>query len=131
MNGISPKPAIFTDKSIKYASRYVLSTSNISMKQSPLFGGFSPMVRCCCFSWSGFEIDAWWGGQYEDGYGVCYGLNEESLKFAITSYAVRAKVGHAYLQQLTDMSDSRARTPVPPRCVKRSSTRSSTCSESA
>ncbi|KAA0174341.1 hypothetical protein FNF27_04133 [Cafeteria roenbergensis] len=65
MQGLDPMPSVFTDRGIKTAGRYTLSTSNISMKGSPLFGGFSPM--------------------YEDGYGVCYGIQEESLKFSIAA----------------------------------------------
>jgi carnitine O-acetyltransferase len=42
---IKPRPAIFTDKGFLLSKKYVLSTSNVSMGASPMFGGFSPMVR--------------------------------------------------------------------------------------
>ncbi len=58
-----PQPALFTDKAYTASSRYVLSTSNIG--SSPMQGGFSPM--------------------YEDGYGVCYCIQQDKLLFSITA----------------------------------------------
>jgi len=67
MSGIKPRPALFTDKGYLVGKKYRLSTSNISMGDSPIFGGFMAM--------------------YDDGYGVCYGLMDGSMKFSITSVA--------------------------------------------
>lgn len=44
LEGMDPMPSIFSDRGVKVAGRYTLSTSNISMRGSPLFGGFAPMV---------------------------------------------------------------------------------------
>jgi len=65
MSGSDPLPSIFSDKAFKGSRYYKLSTSNISMKSSPMFGGFMAM--------------------YPDGYGVCYCIRDESLKFSITA----------------------------------------------
>jgi hypothetical protein len=65
MSGADPLPSIFSDKAFKGSRYYKLSTSNISMKSSPMFGGFMAM--------------------YPDGYGICYCIRNESLKFSITA----------------------------------------------
>lgn len=65
MSGMDPMPSIFTDKGFLASRKYRLSTSNISMKSSPMFGGFMAM--------------------YEDGYGVCYSMRNELLKFSVTA----------------------------------------------
>jgi hypothetical protein len=70
MSGIKPRPALFTDKGYLVGKKYKLSTSNISLGDSPIFGGFTAM--------------------YDDGYGVCYGLMDGSMKFSIASNAVRS-----------------------------------------
>lgn len=70
MSGIKPRPALFTDKGYLVGKKYRLSTSNISLGDSPIFGGFTAM--------------------YDDGYGVCYGLMDGSMKFSIASIAVCA-----------------------------------------
>ena len=43
MNGIRPVPSIFTDKGFNLSKEYRVSTSSISMKSSPMFGGFFTM----------------------------------------------------------------------------------------
>eukprot|EP01138_Halocafeteria_seosinensis_P013724 gb/GECG01014015.1/.p1 GENE.gb/GECG01014015.1/~~gb/GECG01014015.1/.p1 ORF type:complete len:658 (+),score=72.15 gb/GECG01014015.1/:1-1974(+) len=65
MNGIRPVPSLFTDKGFNVSKEYKLSTSNISMQSSPMFGGF-------------FTI-------HEDGYGVCYSIRKDRVKFSITA----------------------------------------------
>jgi hypothetical protein len=65
MSGISPRPAIFSDKGFLKAKKYHLSTSNVSNGA----GGFMAAT--------------------EEGYGVCYGIFEGLIVVNISSYAVR------------------------------------------
>jgi hypothetical protein len=64
MSGITPRPALFSDKGYLKAKTYHLSTSNVSSGA----GGFMAMT--------------------EEGYGVCYGIQEGLIVFNISSYAV-------------------------------------------
>lgn len=64
MSGISPRPAIFSDKGFLKAKKYHLSTSNVSNGA----GGFMAAT--------------------EEGYGVCYGIFEGLIVVNISSYAV-------------------------------------------
>ncbi|KAF0688250.1 Aste57867_20120 [Aphanomyces stellatus] len=68
MSGITPRPAIFTDKAYELSKRYRISSSNISgtVGASPIWGGFSAM--------------------YDDGYGICYALQPDRINFSITAY---------------------------------------------
>lgn len=66
MSGISPRPSLFTDVGMLRSKEYRLSTSNISMGASPMFGGFAPIVK--------------------DGYGVCYGIEADLLKFSVCAF---------------------------------------------
>jgi len=84
MCGIKPKPALFTDKGYLTAKKYRLSTSNISLGDSPIFGGFMAM--------------------YDDGYGVCYGLMEGSMKFSITCVATCKSTSSAAFRDALEQS---------------------------
>lgn len=64
MSGISPRPAIFSDKGFLKAKKYHLSTSNVSNGA----GGFMAAT--------------------EEGYGVCYGIFEGLIVVNISSYAL-------------------------------------------
>ena len=65
MSGITPRPALFSDKAYTKAKTYHLSTSNVSAGA----GGFMAMT--------------------EEGYGVCYGIHEGIMEVNISSFAVR------------------------------------------
>jgi carnitine O-acetyltransferase len=65
MSGMDPLPALFTDKGFLRSKEWTLSTSNISLSSSPMFGGFSSVST--------------------NGYGVCYTLREGSLKASIAA----------------------------------------------
>lgn len=68
MSGQKPRPSLFTDKAFTTSRKFLMSTSNISGggDASPLWGGFSAM--------------------YDEGYGCCYGINEDKINFCITCY---------------------------------------------
>lgn len=68
MSGISPKPSLFTDKAFEISKKYRISTSNISggRNASPIWGGFSAL--------------------YNDGYGICYGIQPDQFSFSISGY---------------------------------------------
>jgi hypothetical protein len=88
MEGIRPRPALFTDKGFVESSKWTLSTSNVSLSASPMFGGFYTAA--------------------EDGYGVCYSIQGDMVKFSICSNATckdtSATAFKAALEQaMTDM----------------------------
>lgn len=84
MSGIKPRPALFTDKGYLEGKRYRLSTSNVSVGDSPIFGGFMAM--------------------YDDGYGVCYGLTETSMKFCVTCVATCKTTSSSVFRDALELS---------------------------
>jgi carnitine O-acetyltransferase len=66
MKGMStPPPALFTDKGYLTSKKFTLSTSNVSVGQTNVFGGYSPF--------------------FKGGYGVCYSLREGALYFNVSA----------------------------------------------
>lgn len=65
MGAVSPKPSLFTDKSWTESTNFRLSTSNVSMRDGVVCGGFMAMKT--------------------DGYGVCYAIRPDRIFFSITS----------------------------------------------
>lgn len=65
MGAVTPKPSLFTDKSWVESTNFRLSTSNVSMRDGVVCGGFMAMKT--------------------DGYGVCYAIRPDRIFFSITS----------------------------------------------
>lgn len=115
MTGVSPMPSIFTEKGYLVSKQYKLSTSNISMGDSPIFGVYQPLclvrravLRVSVDSFAGWVCAGGFMAMYEDGYGVCYALTDKDIKFSITANnncaaTSAAKFKDALEQSLIDM----------------------------
>jgi len=65
MGAVAPKPSLFSDKAWTEGTNFKLSTSNVSMRDGVVCGGFMAMKT--------------------DGYGVCYAIRPDRIFFSITS----------------------------------------------
>lgn len=87
LQGRRPRPAFFTDPAYTRSTHFKLSTSNIG--SAPIWGGFA--VRACfparCRPARGSDVRAVPGLQamYEDGFGVCYGIQEDKICFSVSA----------------------------------------------
>jgi len=87
IQGIKPKPALFTDPGFLKSRKFYLSTSNVSIGATPTFGGYAPF--------------------FSGGYGVCYTLQEGGVG-ACVSHAKGTrtdcvKMRDALVEALIDM----------------------------
>jgi hypothetical protein len=86
MSGISPRPSIFSDKAYELSKKYLISTSNISggPGASPIWGGFSAM--------------------YNEGYGICYALQDDRINVSITCYHVCKETSAAEFKRTLELA---------------------------
>lgn len=64
IQGIKPKPALFTDHGFLKSRKFYLSTSNVSVASTSTFGGYAPF--------------------FAGGYGVCYSLQDSVINMCIS-----------------------------------------------